>query len=78
MRDIIKQHIPAKTLNTLRSTRDWCERFPEDISAACHPWRIDSCRKLQTYHDRYRGKRCFVIGNGPSLKNTDLSKLKNE
>lgn len=27
------------------------------------------------FHDR---KRCFVIGNGPSLNDTDLSKLKNE
>jgi len=39
---------------------------------------VESRQKLQTYHDRYKGKRCFVIGNGPSLKNTDLSKLSGE
>ncbi|MCI0854684.1 MAG: hypothetical protein J4N91_09695, partial [Chloroflexi bacterium] len=30
------------------------------------------------YRDRHRGERCFVIGNGPSLKQTDLSLLKEE
>lgn len=28
--------------------------------------------------NRHAGKRCFVLGNGPSLKNTDLSLLGNE
>ncbi|KPL76172.1 hypothetical protein ADN00_11965 [Ornatilinea apprima] len=33
---------------------------------------------LARYKDIHRGERCFIIGNGPSLKNTDLSKLKGE
>jgi hypothetical protein len=28
--------------------------------------------------NKYKGKRCFIIGNGPSLKPEDLEKLKNE
>lgn len=32
-------------------------------------------RQMQTYHNRYQGKRCFLIGNGPSLKADDLTKL---
>lgn len=28
--------------------------------------------------NRYAGRRCFIIGNGPSLKHTDLSLLRNE
>lgn len=28
--------------------------------------------------DKYKGKRCFVVGNGPSLKKMDLTPLKNE
>lgn len=28
--------------------------------------------------DIYKGKRAFILGNGPSLKQTDTSKLKNE
>jgi hypothetical protein len=28
--------------------------------------------------DKHKGQRCFIIGNGPSLKNTDLTLLENE
>jgi hypothetical protein len=78
MREDIKEHLPVGLLNAGRATRDWINRVPEDFTACTHPWRSDSCRKLQKYHNRYQGKRCFVIGNGPSLKNTDLTKLSNE
>ena len=32
----------------------------------------------EKYLNIHSGKRCFIIGNGPSLKNVDLSKLKDE
>lgn len=35
-------------------------------------------RKLAALKDKHKGKRCFVLGNGPSLKNQDLSLLRNE
>lgn len=28
--------------------------------------------------DKYKGKRCFIFGNGPSLKSLDFSKFKDE
>ncbi len=34
--------------------------------------------KIKKYKDKYKGKRCFIIGNGPSLKLEDLEKLKDE
>ena len=34
--------------------------------------------RLQELRDKYRGERCFIIGNGPSLNNTDLSQLRDE
>lgn len=34
--------------------------------------------RLRGFRDRYRGKRCFIIGNGPSLNKHDLTLLKNE
>jgi hypothetical protein len=40
-------------------------------------WR-ESLERLRTYRDRHAGKRCFIIGNGPSLRGMDLSPLKNE
>ncbi|HTL28098.1 MAG TPA: hypothetical protein VL282_02710 [Tepidisphaeraceae bacterium] len=44
----------------------------------CDARYVESMRRLRKYHNIYRGKRCFVIGNGPSLKQTDLSLLNNE
>lgn len=32
----------------------------------------------EDYKDLYAGKRCFILGNGPSLNNTDLSLLADE
>ena len=34
--------------------------------------------QLRLLHNKYAGKRCFILGNGPSLKNMDLSFLKHE
>ncbi len=36
---------------------------------------IQTNEKYRNIHD---GERCFIIGNGPSLKNVNLSKLCNE
>ena len=34
--------------------------------------------RLNSYQDRHNGERCVIIGNGPSLKNMDLSLIKDE
>lgn len=41
-------------------------------------WVTSNGRNLQKLHDRHRGQRCFIIGNGPSLNLLDLTLLKNE
>lgn len=33
---------------------------------------------LEKYRNKYNGKRCFIIGTGPSLKKEDLFLIKNE
>lgn len=35
-------------------------------------------KKIKIFHQKHLGKRCFIIGNGPSLKLDDLEKLKEE
>jgi hypothetical protein len=40
-------------------------------------WR-GNLTKVKGYKDIHSGKRCFIIGNGPSLKQMDLSPLRNE
>lgn len=45
------------------------------------PWvgKKDGYRmKLERLRNIHKGKRCFIIGNGPSLNKMDLSGLKNE
>ena len=37
-----------------------------------------SAKSLKLFKNKYKGKRCFIIGNGPSLKKEDLEKLKDE
>ena len=38
----------------------------------------DSVRRMLALKDKHLGERCFILGNGPSLKKTDLSLLKDE
>jgi len=35
-------------------------------------------QRLAALRDHHRGERCFIIGNGPSLRRTDLSRLRKE
>jgi|GEM_PF-345208 len=34
--------------------------------------------RIRSLHNKYLGKRCFIVGNGPSLNKTDFSFLKDE
>lgn len=61
-----------------RSLWYWGKRISQWPSALLHPWRQKSIRRLGDLADAHKGKRCFVIGNGPSLKETDVSKLEGE
>ena len=61
-----------------RRAYDGLKRIPELPAAYCHPWRRESRRKLALLKNSHKGERCFIVGKGPSLKNTDLSKLKND
>lgn len=72
--------IPLKErfMNIARQGYDGLRRLPELPAATWHPWRRESKRRLAALKDTHKNERCFVVGNGPSLKNTDLSKLKND
>jgi hypothetical protein len=43
-----------------------------------HPRGVRSRRRLAALRDRHRGQRCFILGNGPSLADMDLSPLRSE
>ena len=65
-------------MNFARQGYDGLRRLPDLPAAYLHPWRRESRRRLASLKDSHKGERCFVVGNGPSLKNTDLSKLKDD
>ena len=39
---------------------------------------VESVARIRCLHDRHAGKRGFIIGNGPSLKQMDLRPLRDE
>ncbi len=78
MKQTLKSLLPPPAWNFLRDSYDALRRIPELPGAYLHPWRRESIKRLSALKDIHKGKRAFIIGNGPSLKQTDVSKLKNE
>jgi hypothetical protein len=78
MKQTLKSLLPESMLQTARNAYDAVRRIPQLPDAYFHPWRRESIRRLAALKDVHKGQRAFIIGNGPSLKQTDLTKLKNE
>lgn len=73
-----KRITPAPLWHAASNTRSAIQRGAQWPAATLHPWRRDTIRQLTTMKDAHLGERCFIIGNGPSLKVTDLKKLMGE
>lgn len=56
----------------------WFNRGSHQLAAAFSSRFRQSMEQLREYQDLHKGEQCFIIGNGPSLQQTDLSRLKNE
>lgn len=56
----------------------WYNRDRHLLARVFSPVWMHNKARLDAWRDRYAGERCFVVGNGPSLNNTDLSKLNGE
>ncbi len=78
LRQQLKQTIPAPMWRAASELRYRLQRASQWPSATFHPLRRKSIQRLQAYDNRHPGERCFIIGNGPSLKETDLSLLRDE
>jgi hypothetical protein len=74
----VKQVIPPPVWAVSRSIWYWLNRTWQLPTAVIHPWRRDSIRQLAALKDMHHGQRCFIIGNGPSLNQTDLTRLRQE
>lgn len=51
--------------------------FRYRMAASGHPL-TENERRINSFYNAYRGHRAFLIGNGPSLNDCDLSLLRNE
>jgi len=78
MKQTLATLLPSPLLQTVKNTYDAIRRLPQLPAVYLHPWRRESIRRLAALKDTHKGQRAFIIGNGPSLKQTDLTKLKNE
>jgi len=77
-KDSVKNIIPVPVWEALRAVRNGLVQASQWPAATFHPWRRESVRRLPAFKDIHKGQRCFIIGNGPSLRQTDLTRLKNE
>ena len=78
MKQTFKRITPEPLWNAARATYDAILRLPSLPAATLHPWRRKSRNRLVALKDIHKGERCFIIGNGPSLRETDLKKLQGE
>ncbi|MDH5605260.1 MAG: DUF115 domain-containing protein [Anaerolineae bacterium] len=78
MRESLKRYTPEPLWRMARSSWLAVQHARQWPLAALHPWRLASKRNLRALKNIHQGERCFIIGNGPSLKLTDVSKLRGE
>ncbi len=78
IRTTVKKVLSPNLRSKIGSVYDSILRLPELPAAYLHPWRRESIKKLALLKDSHKGERCFLIGNGPSLKITDLTRLSGE
>lgn len=78
LRSLIKDTLPEPLLHMARAFNDSQAHLKAWPEAAFHPWRRDTINQLRILKESHQGQRCFIMGNGPSLAKTDLSKLKDE
>lgn len=78
MPEEFKRIVPLPLRDLARRSWYGLVRAGQWPAAMFHPWRVASRRRLQEYRGLHRGQRGFIIGNGPSLKQTDLTRLRDE
>lgn len=79
MRERIKRALPAALRRPASSLYWWWHnRGRHRLAGAVSPARRRSVARLRALRDRHAGQRCFILGNGPSLRRTDLRPLKDE
>lgn len=73
-----RERLPPPLWGRLAAAKRAATRLPDDVA-----WHISakgqkSRQRLRALRDKYLSERCFIIGNGPSLRETKMSLLANE
>jgi hypothetical protein len=78
MKRNIKRIIPSPLVEPVRRSHLALRRLPDLPAAFLHPWRRESIARLAALRGQYQGRRAFILGNGPSLRRTELGRLRGE
>jgi hypothetical protein len=79
IKQTVKKIIPAGVWNSASQTYwYWRNRGRHVFAQKTDPRFAKSQHDLMAYKDSHKGERCFILGNGPSLNNTDLELVRNE
>ena len=64
----MKESLKASSLwPIIRDTYIGLRDLPQLPGAYLHPWRRTAIKRLAELKDIHKGRRAFIIGNGPSL-----------
>jgi hypothetical protein len=75
----VKRFVPPPIWRTITGPYWWWYNRARHQAAALIDRRLrDSQAAVEAFRDRHRGRRCFILGNGPSLRDTDLTQLRGE
>jgi len=79
MKQTLKRLTPSPVWRVLSNTYwQYRNRGRHVLARTFSPRWARNRGRLIAYRDAHRGERCFILGNGPSLRQTDLSKLRHE
>jgi hypothetical protein len=79
IKDIMKRLVPDPIWHSVSKCYWWWYNRGRHQGAGLFSARLRRSRiAIRSYHDRHRGQRCFILGNGPSLRQTNLRLLENE
>jgi 6-hydroxymethylpterin diphosphokinase MptE-like len=70
----MKENLRLFMLAVLEPVQFYLTAFPSFIN----PFLLGNYKKLRGLKNKYSGERCFIMGNGPSLKEMPLENLENE
>jgi hypothetical protein len=79
LRQSLKKITPTPLWKLGSDTYWWWHNRGRHLAAkAVDPRWAESVRNLEKLENIHANQRCFIIGNGPSLRQTDMSRLKGE